>query len=95
LRITSTTVARQMTAAPRRSPGSAKLNTSNPASRLRRMLSIREAAEFFLVSDKTVRRWIASGELHAHKLGRQWRLAPEEIERFLATRAIWQRRYVS
>ena len=51
-----------------------------------RMRSIREAAEFFGVSEKTVRRWIESGQLEAHQLGRQWRIAPEEIERFLATR---------
>jgi excisionase family DNA binding protein len=63
-------------------------------SRPARMISIRQAAQFFGVSEKTVSRWIASGALHAHKRGRQWRIAPEEIERFLATRAIWQRRFV-
>jgi excisionase family DNA binding protein len=57
------------------------------------MISKRQAAEFFGVSEKTVSRWIASGELHAHRLGRQWRIAPEEVERFLATRAIWRRRF--
>jgi excisionase family DNA binding protein len=59
------------------------------------MITKRQAAEFFGVSEKTVGRWIASGELHAHRLGRQWRIAPEEVERFLATRAIWQRRFFS
>ena len=57
------------------------------------MLSKRQAAEFFGVSEKTVGRWIAGRELRAHLLGRQWRIAPDEVERFLATRAIWQRRY--
>jgi excisionase family DNA binding protein len=57
-------------------------------SRRSRMMSIRELAEFFGVSEKTVRRWIESGQLEAHRLGRQWRIAPEEIERFLATRKI-------
>jgi excisionase family DNA binding protein len=60
-----------------------------------RMMSIREVAEFFGVSQKTVRRWIESGQLGAHRLGRQWRIAIEEIERFLATRNIWQRRLVA
>ena len=64
-------------------------------SRRSRMMSIREVAEFFGVSEKTVRRWIQSGQLEAHQLGRQWRIAPEEIERFLATRRIWQRRLVA
>ncbi len=50
------------------------------------MSSIREAADFFGVSEETVRRWIDSGQLDAHQLGRQWRIAPEDIERFLATR---------
>ncbi len=59
------------------------------------MLSKRQAAAFFGVSEKTIGRWISSGDLRAHRLGRQWRIAPEEIERFLATRAIWQRRYGS
>jgi excisionase family DNA binding protein len=60
-----------------------------------RLLSIKEAAAYFRVSEKTVRRWIAAGVLVAHKLGRQWRIAPDEIERFLATRSSWKRRYVS
>jgi excisionase family DNA binding protein len=65
---------------------------SGPAARL---LSIKEAAEFFSVSEKTVRRWIATGQLAAHRLGRQWRITPDEIERFLATRSSWRRRYVA
>ena len=60
-----------------------------------RLLSIKEAAAYFRVSEKTVRRWIAAGVLVALKLGRQWRIEPDEIERFLATRSSWQRRYVS
>lgn len=71
------------------------MNKSTSAGRSHRMLSICETAEFFLVSEKTVRRWIGSGQLLAHQLGRQWRIAPDEIERFLATRASWQRRLVS
>ena len=59
-----------------------------------RMISIYEAARYFSVSEKTVHRWIDAGQLDAHQLGRQWRIAPEEVERFLATRRIWQRRLV-
>jgi excisionase family DNA binding protein len=64
-------------------------------SRRGRMRSIREVAELFGVSEKSIRRWIETGQLGAHRLGRQWRIAPEEIERFLATRSIWQRRLVT
>ena len=63
-------------------------------SRRGRMRSIREVAELFGVSEKSIRRWIETGQLDAHQLGRQWRIAPEEIERFLATRRVWQRRLV-
>jgi excisionase family DNA binding protein len=35
------------------------------------------------VSDKTVRRLIARGELHAHRIGRQLRISEEELRRFI------------
>jgi excisionase family DNA binding protein len=59
------------------------------------LLSIRQAAAFFGVSEKTVRRRIAAGHLRAHLIGRQWRIAPEEVERFLLTRSNWHRCFVS
>jgi excisionase family DNA binding protein len=63
--------------------------------RAARLLSIQEVAEYCAVSDKTVRRWIDRKQLRAHRLGRQWRIAPEDLESFLLTRASWQRRFVS
>jgi excisionase family DNA binding protein len=66
-----------------------------PSGRAARLWSIKEAAEFFGVSERTVRRWISAGLLTAHQLGRQWRITSDEIERFLATRSSWQRRFVS
>jgi excisionase family DNA binding protein len=68
---------------------------SKRSGRVARLLSIKETAEFFSVSEKTVRRWIDTGQLAAHRLGRQWRITPDEIERFLATRSSWRRRYVA
>ena len=68
---------------------------SRQSERAGRLLSIKDVAAFFRVSEKTVRRWIAAGLLIAHKLGRQWRIAPDEIERFLATRSSWKRHYGS
>lgn len=56
-----------------------------------RMLSIEQAAEYLQVCKKTVRNFIRDGELRAHKIGRQWRIAWDEMERFLATRSIWKR----
>lgn len=48
------------------------------------LLSMGDTAAFLQVSQKTVRRKIASGELHACKVGAQWRIRPEDIEAFLA-----------
>lgn len=45
--------------------------------------SVRETAEHLGVHEKTIRRWIASGLMPAHRLGRQWRIARADLERFL------------
>ena len=68
---------------------------SSQSKRGPRLLSIQDAAEFLRVSTKTVGRWINAGELKAHRLCRQWRIAPEDLDQFLATRGNWQRAYVS
>jgi excisionase family DNA binding protein len=49
----------------------------------RRLLSTEQVADALAVQPKTVRRWIASGELPAVKLHRQWRIRAEELERLL------------
>jgi excisionase family DNA binding protein len=49
----------------------------------RRLLSTEQVADALAVKPKTVRRWIASGELPAVKLHRQWRVRAEELERLL------------
>ena len=38
------------------------------------------------VSEITVRRWLKSGELVAHRLGRQWRISNADLELFLRQR---------
>ena len=55
---------------------------SRQSGRVARLLSIREVAEYCAVSDKTVRRWIDRKQLRAHQLGRQWRIAPDDLETF-------------
>jgi excisionase family DNA binding protein len=55
---------------------------------LERLLTIPEVAEIFQVSTKTVRRAITGGELRAHRIGRQWRIAPREVLRYLKDRVI-------
>jgi excisionase family DNA binding protein len=48
-----------------------------------RLLSTDEVAVLLAVSPKTVRRWIAEGELPAVKLHRQWRVRAAELGRLL------------
>lgn len=48
--------------------------------------SIEDIAAHLAVSDKTVRRWIKSGDLIAHRIGRQWRISRTDLETFLKLR---------
>jgi excisionase family DNA binding protein len=45
---------------------------------------IAETAEMLRVSTRTVRRWIAAGELVAHHLGSSVRIAEADLRAFLA-----------
>jgi|APSaa5957512535_1039671.scaffolds.fasta_scaffold396958_1 excisionase family DNA binding protein len=49
------------------------------------LLSIAQVAERLGISDKTVRRWIKSGDLIAHRLGAQWRISEADLSLFLQT----------
>jgi excisionase family DNA binding protein len=51
-----------------------------------RLLTIPDIAERDQVNEKTVRRWIQSGELIAHKLGSQWRVSEDDHALFLRER---------
>lgn len=50
------------------------------------LLTIADIAALDRVSIKTVRRWITTGDLIAHRLGSQWRIAPADHELFLRAR---------
>ena len=47
------------------------------------LFTIPDVADICRVSTKTVRRWIAAGDLVAMRLGSQWRIAPEDLDRFM------------
>jgi excisionase family DNA binding protein len=47
------------------------------------LLIIPDVADICRVSTKTVRRWIAAGDLVAIRLGNQWRIAPADLDRFI------------
>lgn len=55
-------------------------------SRLPRLLSLPDVAQTLRVSVKTVRRWIAQGELRIHTLGRQLRVSEEDLSAFINRR---------
>ena len=58
------------------------MNTSSQT----RLLTIPDIAERDQVNEKTVRRWIQSGELIAHKLGAQWRISEADHALFMRER---------
>jgi excisionase family DNA binding protein len=57
-----------------------KINKQDPGPR-RRMLSMAAVAEQFDVSERTIRRWIAAGQLSAYRIGtRTVRLDAAEVD---------------
>ncbi|MCC6808233.1 MAG: helix-turn-helix domain-containing protein [Deltaproteobacteria bacterium] len=57
---------------------------SSPAASQRACLTVNEAAELARVTPKTVRKWIAAGELRALKAGRSHRVDRDELVTFMA-----------
>jgi len=47
------------------------------------LLTVKEASAILRVSDQTVRRMIADGQIPARKVGRAWRMKRESVERLL------------
>jgi excisionase family DNA binding protein len=47
------------------------------------LMTLSDAAEYLRVSERTILRLIAAGELVAHKVGRQWRLSKVDLQAFL------------
>ena len=43
-------------------------------------LTVKEVAEFVRAHPKTVRRWIANGDLPATRIGRDWRVARSDLK---------------
>lgn len=46
-----------------------------------RPLTVALAAKRERVSERTIMRWLKSGELQAHKVGREWRIPVEALDR--------------
>ena len=47
------------------------------------MLSIHEFAEKLNVHPNTVRRWISTGKIKALKIGKNWKISVDELNRVL------------
>jgi len=52
----------------------------------RPFMCVCDVAELLRVSETKVRNWIHDGELRAIDVGREWRIAPKDLEAFLETR---------
>ena len=50
------------------------------------LLTLNQTAETLQVSVKSVRRWIKSGELIAHRIGHQWRVSKPDLQTFIRAR---------
>jgi len=50
------------------------------------LLTLDQTAQHLQVSTKTIRRWIKSGDLIAHRLGRQFRISEADLQIFIRTR---------
>ena len=57
-----------------------------PARTFPALLTIEQTAEHLQVSTKTVRRWIETGDLVAHRFGRQWRISDIDLHIFIRMR---------
>lgn len=51
----------------------------------RRFMSVKEVSDLLQVGETTVRNWIHNRELPAINVGREWRIAPKDLEAFLET----------
>ena len=60
------------------------MTKSSQTNRGPRFLTIKEVADLLNYSERTIRRWISSGALEAHRPGRQWRIARDALDVFLA-----------
>lgn len=50
-------------------------------------MTVHEVAEFLRVTEVTVRKWINQKSLRAVRFGREWRVAPRDLEAFIDSHA--------
>ncbi len=47
---------------------------------------VKDVADVMMVSDRSVRRWIAEGDLKAHRFGRAIRISDQDLKDFIRSR---------
>jgi excisionase family DNA binding protein len=62
--------------------------TNRQARALEPLLDIPAVADICQMSEKTIRRWIKTGDLPAARLGNQWRIRPRDLEDFVRDRLV-------
>ena len=70
-------------------------NSSNNSVQLIGLFSIKEVAAYLKVSQRLVRRMIASGELEAMKVGREWRVPIDAIAAWVDNNREWKRSVIN
>lgn len=53
----------------------------------RQFMSVKDVADLLKVGEVAVRSWIKHGDLRAVDVGREWRIAPKDLENFLRRHA--------
>jgi excisionase family DNA binding protein len=51
-----------------------------------RMFTLKEAADYLRISDKTARKLIQDGSIKAAKIAGRWKVTPEDLQHFIASR---------
>jgi len=46
-------------------------------------LSVEEIADHLKISKETVYRWLEKGKIPAHRVGKQWRFKPSEVDEWV------------
>ncbi len=46
-------------------------------------LSVEEIADHLKISKETVYRWLEKGRIPAHRVGKQWRFKPSEVDEWV------------
>ena len=59
-----------------------------PLPRTAHSLTVKEVAEFVRAHPKTIRRWIAKGDLPATCIGRDWRIARVDLNAFMNAKGV-------